>query len=327
MIGWLILAGFAMTLIFFTGRRFDLRIYLLIGSLTAAIWVFLWIGNAYVSHWLDGKISWHTAGTKRLLAGVVGMIGYTLAAVYFLAFFYRFVFNFDVGSGIGGTLLSTIIITVVISMFMTGRSFLVHWKQAAVDAEASKRETINARYESLKSQVNPHFLFNSLNALTSLVYENQDKAAKFIKQLSEVYRYVLDTRGKEVVPLQDELKFLNSYLFLQQIRFGDKLKVNVRLSGINTVVAPLALQMLLENAIKHNVISEEVPLHIDIYSEDSFIIVENSLQKKNILEEDSHRLGLENIRRRYEFLSKVRVEVTNSGVSFAVRLPFIEQAT
>lgn len=316
-------AGFAMTLPFFIGHRFDIRRFLVIGSLTALIWVFLWIGNAYVSLWLDGKLSWHTDAGKRFFAGVLGMIGYTLAAVYFLAFFYRIVFNFDVGSGIGGTLTSTIIITIIISMFMTSRSFLMHWKQAAVDAEASKKESIKAQYESLRSQVNPHFLFNSLNALTNLVYEDQDKAAKFIKQLSEVYRYVLDTRDKEVVPLGEELRFIEAYLFLQQIRFGDKLRVNLKLEGVDTVVAPLALQMLLENAIKHNVISEELPLGIDVYTDGMFIVVENGLQKKSVLDEASPGLGLENIRRRYEFLTENKVEVKENDGKFIVRLPFL----
>jgi LytS/YehU family sensor histidine kinase len=170
--------------------------------------------------------------------------------------------------------------------------------------------------------VSPHFLFNSLNALTNLVYEDQEKAVKFIKQLSEVYRYVLDTRDKEVVSLTEELKFLESYLFLQRIRFGNKLRVTIDLSG-DPMLAPLALQMLIENAIKHNIISEADPLNIRIFSEDGYLTVENNLQKKSVLGERSSGVGLDNIRKRYEFLTDREVKVLETPVSFVVKLPLL----
>ncbi len=120
---------------------------------------------------------------------------------------------------------------------MHGRSFLNNWRQAEMNSIELQKESMRSQYDSLKNQVNPHFLFNSLNALTNLIYDDQDKAAKFVKQLSEVYRYVLETQNKEVVPLADELKFLNSYLFLQQIRFGDKLKLEIHVNPSNKQVA------------------------------------------------------------------------------------------
>jgi LytS/YehU family sensor histidine kinase len=162
-----------------------------------------------------------------------------------------------------------------------------------------------------------------LNALTNLVYQDQDKAAKFIKQLSEVYRYVLDSRDKEVVSIQEELKFLESYLFLQHIRFGDKLNVQIDIPRKDGRVAPLALQMLFENAIKHNVISEEDPLTIHIYRQDENLVVENTLKRKQILAEDSSGLGLENIKRRYEFLSDKKVVVEETASKFKVTVPIL----
>jgi LytS/YehU family sensor histidine kinase len=207
-------------------------------------------------------------------------------------------------------------------MFMTGRTFLLSWRESAVEAERLKKENMEAQYNSLRSQVNPHFLFNSLNALTNLVYQDQDKAVKFIKQLSTVYRYVLNTRDKELVPLTEELEFLHSYLFLQQIRFGEKLKLQVELNG-EGFVAPLVLQMLVENAIKHNIIADEQPLTIRVYRENSLIVVENNLQKKSIPSEESIGAGLENIKRRYEFLSSVPVKVEAEGALFKVSVPVI----
>jgi LytS/YehU family sensor histidine kinase len=157
------------------------------------------------------------------------------------------------------------------------------------------------------------------------VYEDQDKAVQFIKQLSEVYRYVLDTREKEVVSLEEDKKFLDSYLYLQQIRFGDKLKLEVKLDGVKSMVAPLVLQMLVENAIKHNIISEENPLTIRVYSREHFIVIENTLQKKTILSEDSPGIGLDNIQKRYEFLSDKKVEVIQNDL-FIVKLPIISES-
>jgi LytS/YehU family sensor histidine kinase len=199
----------------------------------------------------------------------------------------------------------------------------LNWRQTAIDAEKAKRESIKAQYDSLKNQVNPHFLFNSLNALTNLVYQDQDKAAKFIKQLSEVYRYVLESRDKEVVTINEELKSLESYIFLQQIRFGDKLNVQIDIPQRDGRVAPLALQMLFENAIKHNVISEEYPLTIHIYRKEDNLIVENTLKRKHILPEDSSGLGLENIKKRYEFLSDKKVAVEETNLKFKVTLPIL----
>ena len=180
------------------------------------------------------------------------------------------------------------------------------------------------RYESLKNQVNPHFLFNSLNALTNLVYEDQDLAADFIRQLSKVYRYVLETRSKEVVSLETEMKFVESYLFLQHIRFDDKLRVEASVSGFeNRLLPPLALQMLLENAIKHNTIAKDEPLTISIRVEEDMLVVKNNLQIKNIPTEESSGMGLANIKARYEFLSDKPVVVEKTESYFRVKLPLL----
>jgi len=323
---WLCVAGFVMSWFIWRGCCTTIPSLIWIMIFTATLWIALWLGNAYVAEALSQFYSWHKEPVKRLIIGLVGMTVYTIGAVNGIVYFFRYVVGFDVGDNLSTTFTSTIIITLIITMFMTGREFLINWRQAAVDAEASKRASINAQYESLKNQVNPHFLFNSLNALTNLVYQDQDQAAKFIKQLSEVYRYVLDTRDKEVVPLEDELKFLESYLFLQQIRFGDKLKIENNLRAVKGLVAPIALQMLVENAIKHNIISEENPLTIRLYQAQNSLVVENTVCKKNTLPEESSGIGLTNIQKRYEFISDKKVEVLEKDGKFIVSLPLIELA-
>lgn len=289
---------------------------------TVTLWIALWLGNAFVSEWMDNIFSWHKEPIKRLVAGLIGMTVYTIGAVFGIIYAFHFAFGFDVGDKFYGTLYSTILITLVITMFMTGRAFLLNWRESAVEAERLKKENMEAQYNSLRSQVNPHFLFNSLNALTNLVYQDQDKAVKFIKQLSTVYRYVLSTRDKEMVSLAEELEFLHSYLFLQQIRFGEKLKLHVDLNG-DGFVAPLVLQMLVENAIKHNIIADEQPLSIRIYKDETFVIVENNLQKKSIPTDESTGAGLENIKKRYSFLSSESVRVEDNEHSFKVSVPII----
>ncbi len=321
--GWLALAGIVMTFIFYppTEDR-KLKVFVLIAALTSCIWIFLWIGNAATSDLVDRRIDWVTTPVKRFVVGMIVMTVYTLSAIFFLVWIFRVAFNFDVGSGLNDMLYTSLIITFVISLFMHGRGFLRNWRLAELEAEKAKQESIKANYESLKNQVNPHFLFNSLNALTSLVYEDQDKAAKFIKQLSEVYRYVLDTRNREVVPIDEELKFMESYLFLQQIRFGEKLRIRNELAGLSGSVPPLSLQMLVENAIKHNIISQEHPLTIHLFSRDNELVVVNNLQQK-LTSEDSSGVGLENIKRRYEFLSNRRVMVEKNQHTFSVKLPIL----
>ncbi len=212
-------------------------------------------------------------------------------------------------------------IAIGFSMFFSSIEFLKNYKKEAVRAEKLEKENIKAQYESLKSQVNPHFLFNSLNALTSLIYDNQELAVKYVRQLSDVYRYVLDSQNKDLVPLQEELEFVESYLFLQKIRFGDNLKVEITLPEKQDIlVAPLTLQVLLENAVKHNEISAEFPLTIKLYEEGDRLIVENPVRIKNILDKGMG-VGLKNISERYLLFTDKKMEIDQTNGCFKVKVP------
>jgi sensor histidine kinase YesM len=296
---------------------------LLYFGFTFLIWICLWKGNSFLTNYISCRISWIQFPVKRLIVGLVTTIGYTIAAVAGLMVSFGYFFNIDFSDNYRDTIYISVIIAIFVSLVLHSRAFLISWKTAIVDAEKLKKESMTAKYESLKNQVNPHFLFNSFNALSNLVYEDPDKAVKFIKQLSDVYRYVLDTREKEVMPLNEEMKFLQSYIYLQQIRFGDKLKFEISVNGAEGYVAPLALQMLIENAIKHNIISEDDPLTITLYANSNFIIVKNNLQRKEVLGEPSAGVGLENISKRYEFLSNRPVEIISDDQSFTVKLPLL----
>jgi len=297
------------------------REFWIIASFASLLWIALWKGNAYLGSYVTRRVSWLTHPERKFFLYLIFTIVYTFGVMYLIGFIYQLIFSVYLTRGA----FYSVIIAIIISLFMHGRSFLINWKASVIDAERLQRESIAARYESLKNQVNPHFLFNSFNALTNLVYEDPDKAVKFIKRLSEVYRYVLETREKEVVPAAEEFSFLDSYLYLQEIRFGNKLKIEVNVPDRNFAVAPLAVQMLIENAIKHNIVSEEDPLSVNVFIQDGFIVIKNNLQPRSSLGEPSAGVGLENIRRRYEFLSAKKVEIDSSNGNFIVKLPLLTQ--
>jgi LytS/YehU family sensor histidine kinase len=188
-----------------------------------------------------------------------------------------------------------------------------------------ERQNLESQLEGLRNQVNPHFLFNSLNTLIYLIPEDSEKAVRFVQQLSKVYRYVLESRDSKLIPLSDELDFLKSYIFLLKERFGDNLEVDIKDldKKRDTAIVPLTLQMLFENAIKHNVISTGKPLRIEVFAQNGHLVVRNNLQKKNQVM-DSTGVGLQNIRDRYRMLTDQDVNVIMSQQYFTVVLPLVE---
>ncbi|GAA4424320.1 hypothetical protein GCM10023188_04050 [Pontibacter saemangeumensis] len=194
-------------------------------------------------------------------------------------------------------------------------------------AEQLQKENFRAQLESLKNQVKPHFLFNSLNVLNYLIYVDQDKAATFLSQLAEVYRALLDSGDKQLVPLEQELNLANSYIYLMKTRFGDNVqfRVDVPSEYLHLQLPPTSLQMLLENAIKHNGSTSKKPLHIRIYAAGEKLVVQNNLQPR-LDEVASTKVGLQNISSRYKYLSDKPVEVNQSEDSFTVALPLLDVA-
>jgi hypothetical protein len=221
--------------------------------------------------------------------------------------------------------LFSLIITIMVSAIVHSRNFLKGWKQTLVEAEKLKKEQAIAQYETLKTQVNPHFLFNSLNVLTTLVHKDADVAEQFINQLSKVYRYILESRSQEIIALEEEMRNLEAYVFLMQIRFGGNFIFHNQLT-VNSnsyKVAPLTLQMLVENALKHNEISKMYPLSISVFLEENCIVVRNNLQLKTN-QNESTGIGLSNIKARYQFLSSEPVSISEADGFFTVKIPLIK---
>lgn len=203
--------------------------------------------------------------------------------------------------------------------------FLQKSKNAEVRAEQFKKDSIEARFEALRSQINPHFLFNCLNALSNLVYKDADTSARFIAQLSNVYRYLLYSHERKIVSLQEELQFIDSYLYLLKIRFGENIFISKEITtdAEKFHIAPATLQMLIENAIKHNVVSGKSPLRINIMSYNGSITVSNNLQEKHVKDPSAY-VGLKNIMKRYEFLSSKPVEIVKTENEFIVKVPLVQ---
>lgn len=202
--------------------------------------------------------------------------------------------------------------------------FMEKFKNAEIKAEQFKKASIEAQFEALRNQINPHFLFNCLNALSNLVYKDADTSAKFISQLSYVYRYLLYSQERKIVSLAEELEFMDAYLYLLKIRFGENIFINknIQTDVEKFHIAPATLQMLIENAIKHNVVSGKAPLKIEITSLNGSITVANNLQEKKVKEPSAY-VGLKNIKKRYEFLSNKPVEIKKTDSEFIVKVPLV----
>ncbi len=193
--------------------------------------------------------------------------------------------------------------------------------------EDLRREMMASQYTALKNQISPHFLFNSLNTLTSLMYEDRDLASDFVTRLASSYRYILDNRGHDLVSLRKELGFLDAFVFMMNVRHKEAvvIETNVNVVTENYSIPTLSLQMLVENALKHNLYSKERPLHIQITTiGDAALAVKNNLRKRD-LKEATTRLGLKNIKKRYSFYTNQQVLVREETASFEVIIPLLDK--
>ncbi|MBC8111682.1 MAG: histidine kinase [Verrucomicrobia bacterium] len=203
-------------------------------------------------------------------------------------------------------------------------TYLRQLRQAQLEAEEFRKISVQAQLQSLKNQVNPHFLFNNLNVLSTLILKDPEKAVEFIEQFAKVYRYVLQNQEKEVVALQTELEFIDAYMFLLRTRFNGSLNIHLHIDDTskNSYIVPVALQMLLENAIKHNISSKNKPLTVEIFTENNQVVVKNNFQPKET-KEASTQVGLKNIAKRYEHISDKPVEILETADFFTVKLPLL----
>jgi hypothetical protein len=214
--------------------------------------------------------------------------------------------------------------TIFIYLFLTGLNIYQVARRKEAEAEQLQREFAQVRLQALKSQVNPHFLFNSLSVLSSLVHVNAELSEQFIHHLAKAYRYILEQKEAELVSLREELGFLDAYFFLLQIRFDQKIKLEKKIPPEmeSMQLPPLTLQLLVENAVKHNKMSAQEPLTIRVSVEQNELTVENNIRPREQAE-TSTGVGLENIRKRYGMLSDRKPIIQQTNHLFRVQVPLL----
>ncbi|MDP3680539.1 MAG: 2TM domain-containing protein [Flavobacterium sp.] len=302
---------------------------LLVNFLFTMMYTFsLYASNMFLFWKLDSYFE-DKFSVKRLTLGFIGSFLVSLAVIFLMHLFEEVVYNknsFDyfLANEKPSSYLASIIITFFVTLSIYTISFYKAYNENKVKEQKIIAGTANAKFESLKNQIDPHFLFNSLNVLSSLIEENPDNAQRFTISLSKIYRYVLEQKDKELVSVEEELAFAKTYMNLLKMRFENSLFYELPTTAINpdAKVVPLSLQLLLENTVKHNVVSEQRPLHIRIYVESDYLAVQNDYQKKEVLQE-RQGVGLQNIVNRYGIITNRKVLIIQNEKTFTVKIPLL----
>ena len=287
--------------------------------------IIIWEGNLQIDKWLNVYYPWVTETKMRILYQVYICFLYTAFTLIVSIFVGHKILDkpgFINHKEIDplyyiGTIVSVLALTIEITTH-----FFNAWKKSLLEVERYKTESATAQLQNLKKQLNPHFLFNNLSVLTSLVYKNQDKAAEFISELSKVYRYALDNENTELVTLQNELEFIQHYIYLLSIRFdkGISFTINIEEHIKQSFLPPMCLQILIENTIQHNEISQSNPLEVAVYTKEQQLIIENPIHSRTDKTESS-KTGIKNIQSRYSFFTAEKVEITHTENVFRIALP------
>ncbi len=290
------------------------------------------LGNGFVNDFLTRRFSWVEQTKTRVILGIIAtfLVNVILVLlcnyVTYILILKKNATDFFTGNmGISNWI--TINIALLVSAILHAKSFMEEWKKSTRKEVVEQKiiaKSANAQFESLKNQLDPHFLFNSLNVLSSLIDENPNLAQRFTSSMSKIYRYVLEQKDKELVTVEQELDFAKTYCELLKTRFEDSVNFEVEVKDKKGFVVPLSLQLLLENCIKHNFATSAKPLIIKIYSENGNLIVENNLQAREQVKE-REGIGLSNIVQRYSLITNRNVFIEKSEDYFKVKLPILTQ--
>ncbi|MGV8136918.1 MAG: sensor histidine kinase [Mangrovibacterium sp.] len=266
---------------------------------------------------IDMASLWHRMVVNVVLLVVVGFF---LIKVHLLLFdplsgerFFRFLFNI--------TLILEVILTALIAQIY--RQFFRNYQMKMTNEQLLKAN-VESSYEALKSQVNPHFLFNSFNTLSSMILSDQNKAVEYVNNMSDVFRYVLESSKKDRVTVEEEIRFIGAYSQMLKGRYGEKLQFEIRIASESQLflLPPMAVQILIENAVKHNVISKSRNLYISVFAEGPELIVTNNLQEKKV-KEPSTGLGLYNLNHRCRYMTRKELVVKRNENDFSVTIPLM----
>lgn len=290
-------------------------------GITAAFAVMMWYFNIYMLSRPSNKPRKQSISYAKLLSsllfGLVVMLG--------LAYIQQLILSqIDFGPVMLMVEVRGILINLVFYMFLNLLQQNYENQYVSMELEQIKNDNLGAQYELLKQQVNPHFLFNSLNTLKAMVETKDEESVDFILKLSNFYRFTLESRKLDLIRVKEEMEILDAYLFLQKARFdaGFTFTSSLNAEVLQTLIPPFTLQLLVENCLKHNIVSLQKPLHIKVYQESQQIVVENQVQPKSG-EEGSLGVGLKNIELRYSHFVEQQVQISNDQQTFQIKLPLI----
>jgi hypothetical protein len=289
--------------------------------------------NIYFNAYVSRKYSWEEETQKRLWSGAIGSILFTVLAYGIARMLEDVVFyGSDVIQFIQNEDISDYIFVLVIAILVSAILHAFYFYKALQDTKVKEQKiiagTASAKFDALKNQLDPHFLFNSLNVLTSLIEEDPFQAQKFTTSLSKVYRYVLEQKNKDLVTVDEELQFARTYMKLLKMRFEDSIHLEIPdlCSNPEAKIVPLSLQLLLENAVKHNIVTSKKPLLIKVEEVNNMLVISNNLQEKQVVKK-STGVGLQNIRQRYDILTDREVRIEKTTSHFNVYLPMLSKST
>ncbi len=290
--------------------------------------VLTWV-NSYFHNFATRKYSWEAHPVKRLWFGAIGAVILTVLAFGLVRWFVEVIiygqdFNAFLETESIVNYIVALVITLVVSLFVHAVYFWKALQDTKIKEQKIIAGTASAKFDALKNQLDPHFLFNSLNVLSSLIDEDPRQAQRFTTALSKVYRYVLEQKNKDLVPVDEELDFARTYVKLLTMRFEDGIRFEIPERALNSEakIVPLSLQLLLENAVKHNVVSSDKPLVIKVYEADGNLVVQNNLQEKSVVKRSSG-VGLRNVQQRYSIISNRNVQIHKTASEFSVQLPML----
>lgn len=288
-------------------------------SITLMFSIFIWYYNIYsLPKFSSRRTNKSLFNWKLLLSVVLGILIMIILVIGHQELFQISKMDAPIMFELRGVLINLIVYMFLHLLFQNYQT-----QQMGIELERTHAVNLGAQYELLKQQVNPHFLFNSLNTLKSMVEIQDPQSADFILKLSDFYRFTLESRKMDLIPLREELQILDSYVYLLKARFEDGfiLHNNVDEKQYDSAIPPFTLQLLIENCIKHNVVSLDKPLEIKLYTENNFLVIENQIQlKRGVL---STGVGLDNINQRFMHLVHKEIEIDKTDTIFKVKIPLI----
>ncbi|PUZ26165.1 histidine kinase [Chitinophaga parva] len=303
-------------------QHFNLAEAAVNAGLTSTFSLLMWYFNIYILNRQPAQRHRQSISYAKLLSSLL----FGLAVMLGLAWVQQLILShINFGPVMLMVEVRGILINLVFYMFLHLLQQNYENQQVSMELEQIKNDNLSAQYELLKQQVNPHFLFNSLNTLKAMVETGDEEAVNFILKLSNFYRYTLESRKLDLIHVSEEMEILHAYLFLQKARFDKGIAFESQLSEktLGTLIPPFTLQLLVENCIKHNVVSLQKPLRIRIYEEHDHIVIENPVQLKT--GEASTGVGLKNIDLRYNHLLQQHIDIINDQKIFQVKLPLIHE--